>query len=109
MLRDGLLLFYSAAVGFVAAGIAASFFKMVTAAPARFALLGEGWLGAAATLVFCGLTGPAIIVDRAIRDRLAGRNGMGRLFASLFMAAAWSACSGILVLQIALSLGGVVA
>ena len=109
MVRDGLLLFYCAAIGFVAAGIAASFFKMVTSERARFALLGEGWLGITATFVFCALTGPAIIVDHAIRTRLAERNAVGRLLASLFVAALWSGCSGVLVLQLVLSLGGSVA
>lgn len=106
MLRDGLLLFYCAAIGFVAAGIAASFFKMVTSQPPRFAVLGQSWLGLATTFVFCALTGPAIIMDQAIHRRLTDRNGVGWLFASLFVAALWSACSGVLVLQLAVSLGG---
>ena len=106
MLRDGLLLLYCSAIGFVSAGVAASFFKMVTSEPARFALLGQGWLGLATTFVFCGLSGPAIIMDHAIRRRLADRNAVGRLFASVLIAALWSACTGVLVLQVVLQLGG---
>lgn len=106
MLRDGLLLFYCAAIGFVAAGIAASFFKMVTLEPARFALLGQSWLGLAMTFVFCALTGPAIIIDHAVRRRPMSGNGVGLVLASVLVAALWSACSGILVLQLIMLLGG---
>ena len=104
LLRDGFLVLYCAAVGFVAAGVAASFYKMVTLEPARFALLGEGWLGAITTFVFCALTGPAIVMDLVIRSRIADRRAVGTLFAGFLVAAVWSVCSGILVLSLVLSL-----
>ncbi len=104
-MRDGLLLLYCAAVGFVAAGIAASFFKMVTSEPARFALLGQSWIGLATTFIFCALSGPAIIMDRAIHRRLTDKEGLQLLGASLLVAGLWSVCSGILVLQVVLTLG----
>ena len=97
-MRDALLVFYCAAIGFVAAGIAASFYKMVTSEPVRFSLLGEGWLGAVSTFLFFALTGPAILMETAIRQRKAGPNAVGWLFASLLVAALWSMCSGIVVL-----------
>ena len=106
MLRDGLLLSYSAVIGFVASGIAASFFKMVTTQPARFALLGQSWYGLATTFVFCAVTGPAIIMDQAIRQRPTEPNGIGLLLGSVLIAALWSVCSGVLVLHLIVSLGG---
>jgi hypothetical protein len=105
VLKDGFLLFYCAAVGFVAAGIAASFFKMVTSEPARFALLGSSWLGLVTTFIFCALTGPAIIMDYALRRRPTDREGLRLLAASVLVAGLWSVCSGILVLQVVLTLG----
>ncbi len=105
MLKDGLLLFYCAAVGFVAAGIAASFFKMVTSEPARFALLGQSWLGLLTTFIFCALTGPAIIMDYAIRRRPTNKETLQIFAASVLVAGLWSVCSGILVLQVVISLG----
>lgn len=105
-MRDALLLFYCAAVGFVAAGIAASFYKMVTTEPARFKLLGKGWLAAATTFIFCALTGPAIIIDLVLKTRLSERGGPVMLLGGLVIAAVWSICSGILVLELVLSVGG---
>ncbi len=103
MLRDGLLLAYCAAVGFVASGVAASFYKMVTHEPARFRLLGEGWPAAVVTFLFCAFTGPAIVVEMVIRQRLSDRNAIGLLVAGFVIAALWSVCSGVLVLQLVLS------
>src|SRR4249920_2558153 len=71
--REVLLLLYCVAVGFVSAGIAASFYKLVTAEPARFAVLSETVLGLATSFIFCALTGPVIVVDFAIRNRRAER------------------------------------
>ena len=104
MLRDGFLVFYCAAVGFVSAGIAASFFKMVTREPARFALLGSGWLAATATFLFCAVSGPAIVVDLVIKNRPFSREGLATVLGGFFVAALWSVCSGMLVLDLALQL-----
>lgn len=103
MLRDGLLVLYCAAVGFVASGVAASFYKMITKEPARFALLGQGWLAAVSTFLFCALTGPAIILDLILKSR-AERGAVGTLLVGLFVAVIWSFCSGILVLDLVLKL-----
>jgi cytochrome c biogenesis protein CcdA len=102
-MRDVLLVFYCAAVGFVAAGIAASFYKMVTREPARFRLLGQGWFAAFTTFLFCALTGPAIIVDLVVRSRSADRGAVGTLLVGLAVAAVWSVCSGVLVLELVLT------
>lgn len=101
MLRDGLLVLYCAAVGFVAAGVAASFYKMITKEPPRFALLGQGWLAAVSTFLFCALTGPAIIFDLILKSR-AERGAVTTLLVGLFVAVIWSVCSGILVLDLVL-------
>lgn len=103
MLLEALLLFYCAAVGFVAAGIAASFYKMVTREAPRFRLLGQGWLAACTTFLFCALTGPAIIVDLVLKTRFAERGALTTLFVGLAVAAIWSVCSGILVLELVLT------
>ena len=92
-------------MGFVAAGIAASFFKMVTSEPARFALLGPSWLGLVTTFIFCALTGPAIIMGYAIRRRPTDREALKLFAGGVLVAALWSVCSGILVLQVVISLG----
>ena len=106
MLREGLIIAYCAAVGFVAAGIAASFYKMVTSQAARFALLGEGWLAAISTFFFFAVTGPAIIMEGAIKRWVGDRQAVAWLLAALGIAVLWSVCSGILVLGLIMSLGG---
>ena len=104
MLRDGLLIMYCGAIGFVAAGIAASFYKMVTLEAARFALLGKGWLAVVSTFLFFAVTGPAIIMEGALKRRFSEPSAAGRLLASLLVAGLWSVCSGILVLGLLVSL-----
>jgi hypothetical protein len=104
VLRDGLLIAYCGAIGFVAAGIAASFYKMVTSEVARFALLGQGWLAAVSTFLFFAVSGPAIIMEMALKRRMKEDNAAGWLMASLVVAGLWSVCSGIIVLGLVLSL-----
>lgn len=104
-MHDGLLIIYCGAVGFVAAGIAASFYKMVTSEAARFALLGQGWLAAVSTFFFFAVSGPAIIMDSALKRRKSEDNAAGWLVAALLVAGLWSVCSGIIVLGLVLSLG----
>ncbi len=78
-----LLLLFAAAVGFVAAGLVACL-----AAGASFALVG-----------------PYIVARGAIRARSVDKRPLGWLMAGLALAAGWSTCSGIVVLDLALSLG----
>ena len=103
MLRDALLLSYCAAVGFVGAGVAASFYKMVTHEPARFKMLGQGWLATITTFFFCALTGPAIILDLILKTRFADRSAGATFLAGVAVALIWSVCSGILVLELVLT------
>lgn len=102
MLRDSLVLLYCAAVGFVAAGLAASLYKIVAREGPRFKMLGEGWLAAVSTFLFCAVTGPAIMLE-IVGKILKERGAPGTIAAGLAVAAIWSVCSGILVLQIVLS------
>jgi hypothetical protein len=101
---DLLILGYAAIVGFVAGGIVASFYQMVTLERARFALLGSGALAVVTTFAFFALTGPVIIMDRAIKARLKEKQPVAWLFGSVLIAGLWSCCSGIFVLGFALSL-----
>lgn len=104
MLRDGFLLLYCTAIGFVASGIAASFYKMMTQEPARFAMLGPGWFAAVATFLFCAVTGPAIVMDMVIQHRLSERGAVAAIAAGVGVALLWSVCSGVIVLDVVLTL-----
>jgi len=104
VLRDMLLLGYCAAVGFVAAGVAASLYKLVTSENARFSLLGNSWAAAVSTFLFFALTGPAIIMQNALKRTKPNTKPYELLLASLLVAALWSVCSGIVVVELALSI-----
>src|SRR5262245_302681 len=101
--REIFLLLYCVAVGFVSAGIAASFYRLVTAEPARFALLGQSAFGLATSFVFCALTGPVIVVDFALRSRRAEQMPFGWRMAGVAIAALWSCCLGLVVLALVLT------
>ena len=100
MLLECLLLLYCTLIGFVASGITASFFKWITARPAQFALLGEGYLGAVTTMAFCALTGPAIIFEMARARALPRSNTASWIAGSLAVAALWSSCSGVILVEL---------
>jgi hypothetical protein len=100
VLREWLLLLYCVAIGFVASGVAASFFKMAMSKPAAFAMLGEGALAAATTLIFCAVSGPAIIIDIALKGRLPNGNLAAWVAGCFLVAGIWSACSGVILVEI---------
>jgi hypothetical protein len=102
--RDFLLLLYACSVGFVSAGVGASFYKMITREDARFKLLGKSVPAAFTTFLFCALTGPMIITDVALKMVRSERNGLAWFCGSMMIAGMWSCCSGIVVLQLVLSL-----
>jgi hypothetical protein len=103
VLREALLVSYCAAVGFVAAGVAASFYKMVTEEPAQFRMLGKGWPAAVTTFFFCAVTGPAIILNLILKNRFVDRGASATFLVGLAVALIWSICSGMLVLELVLT------
>jgi hypothetical protein len=108
VLRDSLLLLYCTVIGFVASGVTASFFKMATSKPARFALLGDGAFGVATTFAFCAVTGPAIIVETALSGSLPRSNTLAWIAGSFLVALLWSACSGVIIVELLYSIRGTI-
>jgi hypothetical protein len=106
MLGDSLVLLYCAVIGFVASGVAASFFKMMTSKPARFGMLGEGTLAMIATYAFVGVSGPMIIVDMALAELTPRSNKLAWLAGGALIAILWSACSGLILIDVVLSIRG---
>lgn len=95
---------YATTCGFVAAGILSSFYTLVTNRPVSFAVeLGTLWRGLV-DLVMCAFAGPFIIMRNAIRGRIIEQRPVGWLVASTAIAAGWSLCSGIIVVQMALAM-----
>lgn len=98
-----LVLGYAIAAGFVTAGIVGSFYQLVTAVPAGFALLGRSGPAMLVTFLFCAVVGPFIIMRNAIEVKGRDRPAIGRIAGSMVVAGMWSACSGLIVLDFALA------
>lgn len=95
---------YATICGFVAAGILSSFYTLVTNRPVSFAVeLSTIWRGIV-NVGLCAFTGPFIIMRNAIRGRMIEQRPVGWLVASTAIAAGWSLCSGIIVVQMALAM-----
>jgi len=103
VLREFLILLYAIAVGFVAAGITASCYKMLCSEPARFALLGQSIAAWFTTFAFCALTGPVIVVDMALKRVREEKLPLGWLAVGVGVAALWSCCVGIIMLELVLA------
>lgn len=95
---------YATTCGFVAAGILSSFYTLVTDRPVSFAMeLSNLWRGVV-NIALCAFAGPFIIMRNAIRGRVIEQRPVGWLVASTAIAAGWSLCSGIVVVQVALAM-----
>lgn len=104
MLFELLIAVYAVAAGFVAAGTLASFYQLVTDHPPGFSMQADG-IAANLTAVFlCVFAGPFILMRNAVRGRLNEQRPVGWLAASAAIAAGWSLCSGIVVIEFALAL-----
>lgn len=104
MLLELYVAVFAIAAGFVAAGVLSSFYQLVTATPARFEFDTERLSAGLVQIVLLMFAGPAILMRNAIRARLIEHRHPGWLAASAAIAACWSLCSGVVVLQFALAL-----
>jgi hypothetical protein len=98
-MRDLLLLLYCGAVGFVASGIAASFYTLVIAEPARFNLFGGTAIGLATRLIFFALSGPVLVSAYILSNRRAERWPFAVVLAGIGIAVLWSCCLGVVVVE----------
>lgn len=95
---------YAAAVGLVTAGLAVSLYQLVTDRTAGFVLFGRSVSLLFASFVFFAFCGP-ILVMRETSPRKGQRSSPGWLALRVAMVGMWSCCSGILILQVVLTLG----
>ena len=91
---------YVTCVGFVCAGILATMYQIVANRPAGFRVSLESWSSTAASVLVCTFAGPFIIMRNALRGRRIENRPIGWLFGSSAIASVWSACSGVLVLNL---------
>lgn len=100
---------FSMMVGFVSAGILSSFYQLLTTEPCRFDFQEDRLLLGVGHVILLMFAGPAILMRNAIRGRLIEKRPIGWLAASGLVAAGWSVCSGIVVLEFALAIRNTVA
>jgi hypothetical protein len=94
---------FAMASGFVAAGLLSSFYQLVTASPARFDVTSDRVVPGVAQVILLMFAGPVIVMRNAIRARTVDRRPFSWLAAAVTLAAAWSLCSGVIVLEFALA------
>jgi len=97
-----LIIFYAIATGYVASGLIASFYQLVTDKPASFQSVPDGMVMRLVTVPVLMFGGPAILLRNAVRGRLIEGRPVIFLGLSALIAASWSFISGLIVLQFAL-------
>jgi len=95
---------YATAVGFVGAGVLASFVQLVSGEPMRFGMEPKSIVASIGAVLLRVLAGPAILMRNAWRGlRLQGRPKVW-FGVSAAIAAVWSLFSGALLLDLILKL-----
>lgn len=100
---------YAVLAGFVAAGFIGSLYQLLTDQPPRFSVEADTLITGISSTFVCIFAGPFIIMRQAIRGRLIEDRPLGWLAASAVIAASWSLCSGIIVIEFALAVNGTIA
>ena len=100
-----LLLVFAAAFGFAAAGTSSALLQWLTKRPVVFAAPEGGAIGYVAAALKFMLTGPYIVVQASFRARFVDQKSWGFLGGGITIAAIWSACTGILLIDLMLRIG----
>ncbi len=95
---------YVTAVGFVTAGILASFAQIVSGEPLRFGTEAKSTAISIVSVMLCVLAGPAILMRNSWRAAKAQSRSRVWLGLSVLIAGFWSLLSGSLVLDVFLNL-----
>lgn len=98
-----MLLGYVTAVGFVSAAIAGSLYQLVTARPAAFAMPSGRLTVCLAAAISFALVGPYIVARGTIARFRTQHPRPGLVAGGIVIASIWSACSGIVMLDLALA------
>jgi hypothetical protein len=92
------------AVGFVAAGVLASFVQLVSGEPMRFTIEPKSVLNSLAGVLLRVLAGPAILMRNAWRGQIIQRRPKIWFGVSALIAAVWSLFSGALLFALIVKL-----
>ena len=95
---------YVTAVGFVAAGVLASFVQLVSGQPMRFELEPQSILASIGGVLICALAGPVILMRNAWRGLTIQARPKAWFGISAAIAAVWSFWFGTLLVALMLTL-----
>jgi hypothetical protein len=95
---------YVTAVGFVAAGVLASFVQLASGEPMRFSLEPNTFLESLGGVLLRVLAGPAILMRNAWRGQIIQRRPKIWFGVSALIAAVWSLFSGALLIDLIVKL-----
>lgn len=90
-------------IGFVWSGLMGSFYQMVTAQPPAFSVSYNNFFAGFTGILFCAFAGPFILMRNSLRARKIEDRPLGWLVAASAIAFMWSFCSGIVLLEVGLS------
>jgi len=103
-MRDVAVFLYVIAVGFVSAGVLASFVQLVSGQPMRFGIEPSSLIASIGGVVLRVLVGPAILMRNAWRGLRLQSRPKAWFGVSAAIAAVWSLFSGALLLDLILKL-----
>jgi uncharacterized protein DUF6949 len=103
-MRDVAVFLYVIAVGFVSAGVLASFVQLVSGQPMRFGIEPSSLIASIGGVVLRVLAGPAILMRNAWRGLRLQSRPKAWFGVSAAIAAVWSLFSGALLLDLILKL-----
>lgn len=90
---------YVISLGFVGAGIVASFYQLMTHRPPSFIVSLETWGTVFGSIALCAFAGPFIVMRNAIRGRRIENRPIGWLMLGTLITAAWSFCFGLVMID----------
>ena len=97
--------FVVAAIGFAAAGAAASAYSLVFDGPVRFERAPRGRFGRLMHVLLLMFAGPFVLARNSFKARRVQNRAMGWLAASGAIAATWCLMSGLFILTVLQSAG----
>lgn len=103
-MRETLILAYAAAVGFAASGATSTLLQTFTRRPVAFSVPEGGAGRLLIALLSFMVTGPYIVARATFRMAAKRGKSFGLVGGGLAIAMLWSACSGIAILGLLLSL-----
>lgn len=102
-----LLLVFAAAFGFAAAGGTSALLQWLTKRPVAFAVPERGAVAYMVAALKIMLAGPYIVAQASLRARFVDQKSWGILGGGITIAAIWSICTGILLIDLMLRLGAI--